>query len=65
MIPLRSIHPITYPPGTRRDTNDFVGLRDIGVDLPVDVFEFIQILNWMACFIGDVDTLGHSKGFRI
>ena len=51
--------------GARRDANDSLSLPDIGVDLTVDVFQFVQIVDRPAGLIGNMDASCLAKRFRI
>jgi hypothetical protein len=59
------INPPDNLPSAWRNADDFIGLPNIGVDFPVNVFEFIQILNPLACLVGDVYAPRLSKRFWI
>ena len=44
-------------PGSRRNTNNLIALPDVCVDLTVNEFEFVQLINRMPRLIGDPNAL--------
>ena len=47
-----------------RDAGDAIGVPDVGVDFAVDVFEFVEFLDWLAV-VFDGDAAGFVEGFGI
>src|SRR4029077_13139452 len=59
------IDPTQYLPCPWRDARDLFAVPDVRVDLIVDVFEFVQLLDRMSSLVGHMNATLLAKILRI